>query len=65
MAPALPIKFQELVQLSSLGVNQTAITFNTCVCVPRPPARSIHPVPTLADLDLVTDSRIRFLHLHP
>ncbi len=32
MAPALPIKFQELVQLSSLGVNQTAITFNTCVC---------------------------------
>ncbi|KAK4132369.1 clathrin heavy chain [Trichocladium antarcticum] len=30
MAPALPIKFQELVQLSSLGVNQTAITFNTC-----------------------------------
>jgi hypothetical protein len=31
MAPALPIKFQELFQLSSLGVNQTAITFNTCV----------------------------------
>jgi hypothetical protein len=31
MAPALPIKFQELLQLSSLGVNQTAITFNTCV----------------------------------
>ncbi|KAL2176067.1 uncharacterized protein P884DRAFT_226974 [Thermothelomyces heterothallicus CBS 202.75] len=30
MAPALPIKFQELLQLSSLGVNQTAITFNTC-----------------------------------
>ncbi|KAK4240826.1 hypothetical protein C8A03DRAFT_31102 [Achaetomium macrosporum] len=30
MAPALPIKFQELFQLSSLGVNQTAITFNTC-----------------------------------
>jgi hypothetical protein len=27
----LPIKFQELLQLSSLGVNQTAITFNTCV----------------------------------
>ncbi|KAJ4296171.1 Clathrin heavy chain [Collariella sp. IMI 366227] len=30
MAPALPIKFQELLQLSSLGVNSTAITFNTC-----------------------------------
>ncbi|AEO66194.1 88878c0b-bf59-4b83-8599-8676777a870a [Thermothielavioides terrestris] len=30
MAPALPIKFQELLQLGSLGVNQTAITFNTC-----------------------------------
>ncbi|KAL2270263.1 hypothetical protein VTJ83DRAFT_2447 [Remersonia thermophila] len=30
MAPALPIKFQELLQLGSLGVNPTAITFNTC-----------------------------------
>lgn len=31
MAQALPIKFQELLQLSALGINQTAITFNTCV----------------------------------
>ncbi|KAK4465567.1 putative clathrin heavy chain [Cladorrhinum samala] len=30
MAPNLPIKFQELLQLSSLGVNQPSITFNTC-----------------------------------
>ncbi|KAL2123078.1 hypothetical protein VTJ04DRAFT_3533 [Mycothermus thermophilus] len=30
MAPALPIKFQELLQLGSLGVNPSAITFNTC-----------------------------------
>ncbi|KAK4648246.1 Clathrin heavy chain [Podospora bellae-mahoneyi] len=29
-APNLPIKFQELLQLSSLGVGPTAITFNTC-----------------------------------
>jgi clathrin heavy chain len=36
MAPALPIKFQELLQLGSLGVNQTAITFNTCVRSSRP-----------------------------
>lgn len=30
MAPALPIKFQELLQLSSLGVNQPSITFSNC-----------------------------------
>lgn len=30
MAP-LPIKFQELVQLSSLGVDTQSIGFNSCV----------------------------------
>lgn len=35
MAQALPIKFQELLQLSALGINQTAITFNTCVRCPH------------------------------
>lgn len=48
MAPALPIKFQELLQLSSLGVNQTAITFNTCVRsshLPTHPAAA-YPSPT-------------------
>jgi len=38
MAPALPIKFQELLQLSSLGVNPSSITFNTCVCLTKPQA---------------------------
>lgn len=28
---SLPIKFQELLQLNSLGVTEKAITFNSCV----------------------------------
>jgi hypothetical protein len=28
---ALPIRFEELVQLKSLGVEDTSITFNSCV----------------------------------
>ncbi len=34
MAPALPIKFQELLQLSTVGVNQASISFNNCVRAP-------------------------------
>jgi len=35
MAP-LPIKFTELLQLTSIGVDSAAIGFNTCVCRPTP-----------------------------
>ncbi|KAK0731049.1 hypothetical protein B0H67DRAFT_57958 [Lasiosphaeris hirsuta] len=57
MAPALPIKFQELLQLSSLGVNQPSITFNTCtlesdsyICIRDKKDESASPEVLIVDL---------------
>jgi clathrin heavy chain len=57
MAPALPIKFQELLQLSSLGVNQPSITFNTCtlesdsfICIRDKKDESASPEVIIVDL---------------
>lgn len=50
MAP-LPIKFQELLQLNSLGVSEKAITFNSCVRLMIP---GIFPIPFT---NLTTHSR--------
>ncbi|KAK0624744.1 hypothetical protein B0T17DRAFT_577343 [Bombardia bombarda] len=56
-AAPLPIKFQELLQLSSLGVNQAAITFNTCtlesdsfICIRDKKDESASPEVLIVDL---------------
>lgn len=35
MARPLPIKFQELLSLANVGVDSSAIGFNSCVCRTR------------------------------
>lgn len=37
MAQQLPIRFEELVQLKSVGIEETSITFNSCVSLPQLP----------------------------
>lgn len=54
MASRLPIKFTELLQLSSLGVQTAAISFNSCVSSPTlTPASHLWPFLTFADIQTI------------
>ncbi|KAB5551097.1 hypothetical protein GE09DRAFT_1124892 [Coniochaeta sp. 2T2.1] len=57
MPPPLPIKFQELLQLSSLGVTESAISFNSCtlesdafVCIREKKSDAAAPEVIIVDL---------------
>lgn len=67
MAP-LPIKFQELVQLASVGVDAQSISFNSCVCCSpfftMLSSSLIQKTQFLLTFTILVDTRVRFVRVH-